>query len=73
MLIKGLYSLKQDANIWYECINTIIMELEFVHTSVDLCVYVRVFAPGNKEGCEPGRMIACLYMDDFLVAGKPSQ
>ena len=70
-LDKGLYGIKQAGHIWNECIHSYCLQIGFVRASSDLCVYTREFAP--QDGCEPGRLIACLHVDDFLVAGKPKQ
>ena len=43
------------------------------HTTADLCVYIKSFPPTNTEGCEPGRLIATLHVNDFLIARRPKQ
>lgn len=72
-LNKGLYGIKQAGHIWNAHIHSYCLELGFVRTSADLCVYIKHFSKDNPESCEEGRIMACLHVDDFLLAGKTKQ
>uniref|UniRef100_A0A8R1IGH7 Reverse transcriptase Ty1/copia-type domain-containing protein n=1 Tax=Caenorhabditis japonica TaxID=281687 RepID=A0A8R1IGH7_CAEJA len=72
-LNKNLYGIKQAGHIWNSTIHAYCEELGFKRTSADQCVYTRPFVRGNKEGCEEGRIMASLHVDDFLLAGRPKQ
>jgi hypothetical protein len=62
-LQKGFYGLKQAGNIWNAAIHRYILELDFKHTSVDLCVYTISFKGRDQ-------MIITIHVDDFLVATR---
>lgn len=59
-LNKSLYGLKQGGRDWYNHINSIMLELEFVRCRSDTCTYVAF----------NGRLIVCWYVDDSCACGE---
>jgi hypothetical protein len=59
-LLKGLYSLKQVGNIWNAAIHSYILEIGFIRTSADFCVYTITFLGGD-------RMIITIHVDNFPI------
>ncbi|KAF1336396.1 Integrase catalytic core protein, partial [Globisporangium splendens] len=61
-LNKALYGLKQSSLVWNQTINAVLLEMGFIPSVADPCVYVKA-VPG-------GQVFVCLYVDDMLIAAK---
>lgn len=61
-LNKSLYGLKQSPRCWNEKINTVLIQLGYVRSKHDYCLYIKE----NKKDV----MYIVLYVDDLLIAGK---
>lgn len=61
-LMKGLYGLKQSANVWNKKSSKTLISLGFKQSLVDPCIYYRF--SGNSI------QLIAQYVDDFLIAAK---
>jgi hypothetical protein len=61
-LKKSLYGLKQSPGMWYQKFDTYILELRFVRSRADHCVYSKQV--GNHF------IYVVLYVDDMLLVGN---
>ena len=61
-LKKSLYGLKQSPRMWYQKFDTYMLQLDFVRSNSDHCVYVK--RAGDQF------VILTLYVDDMLLIGN---
>ena len=62
-VLRSLYGLKQAPRIWYVLMTNFLMELGFVRTKKDYCLFF-------KRG-ENGKLAyICLYVDDLTILGS---
>jgi hypothetical protein len=68
-LAKMLYGSKQAAALWYNLINTFLLEIGFQASEMDLCFYRRAVSGTipNEPSCDA---IIILHVDDMRVAGS---
>ena len=59
-LIKSIYGLKQSPYVWNSDINKFLLEIGFIRSETDACLYVRI----RKSEYT----ILCLYVDDLTIA-----
>ena len=62
-LVKSLYGLKQSPRCWNHEFNKFIVNLGFMRSKHDYCLYV-------KKGNSSNILILVLYVDDLLIAGN---
>ncbi|KAE8996681.1 hypothetical protein PR003_g17832 [Phytophthora rubi] len=62
MLLQSVYGLKQASRVWNETIDKQLKRMGFGPADADPCVYTR------GEGVD--EFIACLYVDDMLIASR---
>jgi hypothetical protein len=60
-LHRAIYGSKQSPRYWYQTITAWLLDLGFVQSAVDLCVYV--FVQGDIT------YILALYVDDTILTG----
>ena len=65
-LSKMLYGSKQAAALWYNLINTFLIEIGFVSSSMDPCFYRRPISGVDDNPCADAIII--LHVDDMRVA-----
>nr|GEV54353.1 retrotransposon protein, putative, Ty1-copia subclass [Tanacetum cinerariifolium] len=63
LLKKSLYGLKQSPRQWYRRFDEYMLSNGFKHSSYDIYVYYRSYAPGEY-------IYLLLYVDDMLIACK---
>ena len=61
-LKKGLYGLKKAAILWNEKLNDILINLNFMQSKTDACLYIK----GSKENV----IYVIVHVDDFLIVSK---
>lgn len=61
-LNKSLYGLKQSAKCWNDKVNTILLNLGFVRSDNDFCLYSMV--------CVENKLYLLVYVDDIILAGN---
>lgn len=59
LLKKAVYGLKQSAKLWYEKAHNVLLELNFVQSKIEPCIFFKNFADSL--------IIIALYVDDFFV------
>jgi hypothetical protein len=69
-LSKMLYGSKQAAHLWYTLLNSFLLELGFVASSMDSCFYRRAVPTTNPEEPQSDAIII-LHVDDVRVAASP--
>ena len=63
-LKKSLYGLKQSGRNWNECVHNTFVDLGFVRSDADPCLYVK-----QVEQC---KIMAIIWVDDILLASNSS-
>lgn len=61
-LQKGLYGLKQGANLWHKCMHEVFLQLGFTCITSDPCVYVYI--------CDGVQIIVPIHVNDMTLASK---
>jgi hypothetical protein len=70
-LTKMLYGSKQAAHLWFNLLNTFLLEIGFVASSMDPCFYRRPIPNAqDNEACSDAIII--LHVDDMRVAATAS-
>lgn len=59
-LQRSLYGLKQASNAWFHELDQEMLNLGFVQSKIEPCLYQKVFSDGN-------RIIAVIYVDDIFT------
>ena len=62
-LKKGLYGLKQAAKLWNEKLNDILINLDFIQSKTDHCLYLK----GSKK---EDMIYIIIHVDDILIVSK---
>lgn len=62
-LLKALYGLKQAGKTWNAMANAYLLELGFVRSLADPCIYIR-------SSSDEGIFLVGLYVDDFVYVGN---
>lgn len=62
LLKKSLYGLKQSGRCWYEKLDAVLLEMNFVRSETDHCLYHKTL--------EEKLFIIAVYVDDLLMAGQ---
>ncbi len=72
-LSKMLYGSKQAAALWYNLLNTFLLEIGFVASPLDACFYRRPIS-GNAGDIHSAKSnaILILHVDDMRVAAAPA-
>ena len=60
-LNRSLYGLKQASKCWNDRINTFLLNLRFVRSENDYCLYSKI--------CEGGTVYLLIYVDDIIISG----
>ena len=71
-LSKMLYGSKQAAALWYNLLNTFLLKLGFVASSMDPCFYRRPCIPGSDPTAPRSDALIILHVDDMRVAATPA-
>jgi hypothetical protein len=69
-LSKMLYGSKQAAALWFNLLNTFLMRLGFVASSMDPCFYRRKCQTTSDPTCSRSDAIIILHVDDMRVAAE---
>jgi hypothetical protein len=67
-LSKMLYGSKQAAALWYNLLNTFLLKIGFLASSMDPCFYRRPCSPGTDPTGPRSDAIIILHVDDMRVA-----
>ena len=70
-LAKMLYGSKQAAALWFNLLNTFLIKLGFVASSMDPCFYRRVTKGNTELTMSKSDAIIILHVDDMRVAAPP--
>jgi hypothetical protein len=70
-LSKMLYGSKQAAALWYNLLNTFLLKLGFVASTMDPCFYRRPCAVNTDPTAPRSDAIIILHVDDMRVAALP--
>lgn len=60
-LKKSLYGLKQSSKCWNDEINKFLLDINFVRSDNDFCLYILI--------CKNEKMFLLIYVDDIILAG----
>lgn len=60
-LKKSLYGLKQSSKCWNDEINKFLLDINFVRSDNDFCLYILT--------CKNEKMFLLIYVDDIILAG----
>ena len=73
-LTKMLYGSKQAAALWYNLLNTFLLEIGFVASALDACFYRRPVPASASDLPNSARSdaILILHVDDMRVAAAPA-
>jgi hypothetical protein len=70
-LSKMLYGSKQAAALWYNLLNSFLLKLGFVASTMDPCFYRRPCTVGTDPTAPRSDAIIILHVDDMRVAASP--
>jgi hypothetical protein len=71
-LSKMLYGSKQAAALWFNLLNSFLVNLGFQASSMDPCFYRRACIPGSGPDAARSDAIIILHVDDMRVAASPA-
>jgi hypothetical protein len=69
-ILKACYGLVHAPARWFECVRDALLELGFVQSKTDPCLWI--FYTMDSNGVKQTSGFICSHVDDFLIAGDES-